>query len=154
MFIVVYRKAIEFFFYINLLSWNLARTFVSGVFWERGYFFLDFLCRRSRHLQTKTILCLPSQSVCLLFPFLDTLHYRGLPVICWKGVVRGRSCFVSGKALSTKIQLTIKLRRKRKRIFIQIKLRIIILEADAQSPENCSPVRSQRHSYIRFWDKR
>ena len=54
----------------------------------------------------------------------------------------------------TKIQLTIKLRRKRKRIFIQIKLRIIILEADAQSPENCSPVRSQRHSYIRFWDKR
>lgn len=136
------------FFFFKLTSCPetlLEYLFVSGIFEGRGYFFFYFLCRRSG-----TILCLPSQSVCLLFPFLDTLHYQGLPVICWKGAVRGRSCFVSGKALSTKIQLTIKLRRKRKRIFIQIKLRIIILDSDAQSSENCPLVRSQRHSYIRF----
>lgn len=52
--------------------------------------------------------------------------------------------------MSVKIQLAIKLRRK-KGNFIQLKLRIITQEAASQKTLRIlPPVRSRRHSHIRF----
>ena len=61
--------------------------------------------------------------------------------------------FLSKWYQSTKIQLTIKLRRK-KGNFIWAKLRIITREADSQKVlRTVLPVRRRRNSHIPFWDK-
>ena len=101
--LLVCKKAINFYI-LTLYPATLLQMLISSIEGFLGFFFflslLDFLRKQSCHLQTKTVLFLPSQSVYLLF--LNALAMTSSMVLKKSGE-RGHVCFVPdlrGKASS------------------------------------------------------